>query len=165
MAYSTTRTLTWTITQARYVASKIAADLELMRSYYSKPAAEHITNLAEEAAILLAGGYLNTIEYGFRVDGKTMFALRYTARADGSLADDRAGRVPSHLNTGEAEFYSYLTGTSAYHSLTEAQREKLELPIKRTTSDEPKPGQGHWEYSRTYSSNGQGVERKVFKPY
>jgi Bacterial HORMA domain family 1 len=167
MSLSITQTRTWTITQARYVTSKIAADLELVRTHYARPSVEKITDYAEEAAQLLAERYLGWVEYGFKRNGLRVFALKYEARCDGTLSvDDRPGRVPAGLSLTGAIWYSYLDYSSNYYALTDKQRQRLKeiLPVQRGYGAEPEMGSGYWEYNRTYSSNGEGVRRQVFRP-
>lgn len=161
-----TRTQTWTITNARYVTSKIAADLDLMRAHYGFPSQQAVTNFAEEAAILLAKRYLGSVEYGAKINDKVVFALRYTARSDGTLAiDDRPGRVPADLNLRGASFYSWLTYNDEWAKLGATEKALIEgsLPIQRTTGSQPVPAYGSWSGQRTYASSGEGVERQTFR--
>jgi hypothetical protein len=167
MASSYSITRSFTITNARHVTSKIAADLGLMRAYYGWPSENEITQYAEEAAILLNERYLGTVEYGFKRNGKVVFGLKYVACSDGTLqADDRPGRVPSNLNLSETERYSYLTYTSVFQNLSPQQQAEIKdrLPVTRSPQPAPATGSGYWEQSRSYSSNGEGVVRSVFRP-
>jgi hypothetical protein len=168
MTLTITQTRTFTITNARYVASKIAADLDLLRVYHNQPTQQHITELAEEAALWLAARYLKCVEYGFRRDNVTVLGLKYTAQSDGSLAtDDRPGRVYSEIDVSNAAWYSFLEYNSAFMALSsvEATKFKATLPFLRVEAPSPQAGaKGYWEQSRTYSSNGEGVVRHVFKP-
>lgn len=163
---SGTQTRSWTITQARYVTSKIAADLDLMRAHYGFPPSAAVTAFAEEAAMLLARRYLNTVEYGAKVNGIVVFALRYQARTDGTLStDDRPGRVPAGLNLSEASFYSWLTFSNVWANLGDAEKAifESELPLQRAAGAEPAKGYGYWDNQRSYSSNGEGVTRSTFR--
>lgn len=164
-----TETRTFTITEARYVSSKIAADLQSLQSYYDSPSNEKITNFAEEAAILLSKRYLASVEYGFKKDGQVIFALKYVAKSDGTLEiDERPGKIPPGLNLSGAVFYSYLRYNAAWYQLSSAQQATVEneLPIQRTSAGEPAfSSNGLWGSSRSYSRNGEGVERNIFKPY
>lgn len=167
MSYSITETRTFTISHARYVTSKIAADLDLMRAYYGWPSADDITQYAEEAAILLNGRYLQSVEYGFKRNGKVILALKYIARSDGTLqGDDRPGRVPFGLDVSGASRYSYLCHSDSFSRLDSGQKADIEasLPISRTGSPAPETGNGYWDQSRSYSSNGEGVVRNIFRP-
>ncbi len=163
---SGTRTQSWTVTNARYVTSKIAADLDLVRAHYGWPSAELVTSFAEEAAQLLARRYLGSVEYGAKVDGVVVFALRYEARSDGSLSvDDRPGRIPIGLDLAGATFYSWLMHSLEWAKLGPAEQAVFEsgLPIQRSTGSEPNHGYGTWDNQRTYSSNGEGVARSTFR--
>lgn len=161
-----TRTQTWTITNARYVTSKIAADLDLMRTHYGFPSAKSATDFAEEAAILLAKRCLGSVEYGAKINGVVVFALRYSARSDGTLnIDDRPGRVPADMNLAGATFYSWLTYSPEWTTLGAAEQAIIEssLPVQRTAGFEPVQAAGQWSGQRSYSSNGEGVERQTFR--
>ncbi len=161
-----TQTKTWTITNARYVTSKIAADLDLMRTHYGWPSAQKVTDFADEAAVLLAKRLLGAVEYGAKVNGVVVFALKYTARSDGTLStDDRSGRVPADLNLTGASFYSFLTYNANWFALTAIEKENIEnmLPIKRSDGSQPVIGGGSWSGQRSYSSNGEGVDRQTFR--
>ena len=69
MSMTSTRTSTFTIANARYVTSKIKADLKLLQRAYGSPTDADIEAYGEEAAQLLNGGYLGTVTYGFRRNG------------------------------------------------------------------------------------------------
>ena len=162
-----TQTQSWTITHARRVTAKLAADLDLMHSFYGYPPADDVTAYAEEAAMLLAKRYLGTVEYGFKRNGAVVFALKYTAKSDGTLSgDDRAGRVPADLDLNNASFYSWLTYSAAWTSnLDAAGRASFEktLPVQRTSGSIPSMAIGTWSGDRSYSTNGEGVTRSTFR--
>lgn len=166
MSYTITETRTFTITHARYVASKIAADLELVHAYHRRPSLQDITEYAEEAALLLAARYLKSVEYGFRRDGLTIFALKYIGRSDGTLVgDDASGRVYAEVKETDT-FYSYLEYSDSFGKLSEVERERFKatLPVKRSGATPPQASpHGSWEQNRTYSTNGEGVVRTVFR--
>ena len=165
MSYTGTQTQAFTITTARYVTSKIAADLDLLRSHYQRPSQADVTAYAEEAAQLLAKRYLGTVEFGFKRNGTVVFALKYETRADGSLADDRPGKVTANLDLSGTTFYSWLTYSDKWDALDAATRAsfKSDLPVQRTGGQSPTMGNGYWEGGKSYSSNGEGVDRRVFK--
>jgi hypothetical protein len=168
MSTTLTQTRTFTISHARYVASKIAADLDLLRAYHGKPSEQHVTDLAEEASLLLAARYLRSVEYGFRRNGLTVLALKYVARSDGTLtSDDRPGRVHAEANLVGATWYSFLEYNETFLKLPQGDRDRFEatLPIQRPGAPAPQAGiDGYWEQTRTYSTNGEGVFRHVFRP-
>ena len=164
-----TTTSAFTITHARYVTSKIAADLRQLRLLYNGRLAEaDIANYAEEAALLLRDGYLERVDYGFKrntADGSEwLLLLRYVVRA-GDIADDHSGRIPPGVGLGNAYFHSYLTYTSKFFGLFQADRDRLKasLPITRTAGGEAGFATGTWGGDRAYSSNKRGVDRSVFR--
>ncbi len=166
MSMTSTRTSTFTIANARYVTSKIKADLKLLQRAYGSPTDAGIEAYGEEAAQLLNGGYLGTVTYGYRRNGSWVVALRYTARSDGTLtADDRAGGIPRGVDISGAQFYSYLTYSTKWDSLPISERNRIEslLPISRTTGPEPGTSGGYWSADRRYSYNGTGVSRGAFR--
>ena len=134
MTYSYTTSSTFTRVHARYIASKVAADLRQMQLLYGKPTSSQIDDYMEELTELLAGRYLDSVEYGFRRDGKVILSLKYTAAPDGTLiADDRAGRIPTGVDISKTIWFSYLWTNSKWSALTYSERERIEqtLPFKR----------------------------------
>ena len=61
---------TFTLTNAKYLAAKIATDLKRMQRFYGKPTDQQIEDYENEAISLLNDGYLDTITYGFKKDDK-----------------------------------------------------------------------------------------------
>ena len=166
MSMTSTRTSTFTIANARYVTSKIKADLKLLQRAYGSPTDADIEAYGEEAAQLLNGGYLGTVTYGFRRNGSWVVALRYIAQSNGILAsDDRAGGIPRGINISGAQFLSYLTYSTKWDWLSMGERERINdsLPITRTPGPEPGTNGGYWSADRSYSSNGSGVARGAFR--
>lgn len=164
-----TTTSSFTITHARYVTAKVAADLRQLRGLYGRgPTDEMIADYAEEAALLLRDGYLERVDYGFKRDtpsgSQWVLLLRYVARS-GQLTDDHSGRVPARAPIDEAYFHSYLTYTGRYLNLSPSEKERVKesLPVKRTSGDDAGFAAGTWSGDRGYSSNNQGVARSVFQ--
>src|SRR5207247_116361 len=85
MSYSFTKTATFTIIHARYLASKVAADMHLCAQYYGRPSEERIRRFAEELAQYLNKGYVGEYEFGFRKDNKRIVTWRYTVNENGVL--------------------------------------------------------------------------------
>ncbi len=169
MSTTHTESRTFTITHARYITSKVAADLRQLKLFYGSPNDEMIDAYAEEAAILLRDGYLERVDYGFRRDDERAGAqwvllLRYVAR-NGKLDDDHSGRVPPGVDVRNANFWSYLTYTAPFFALGSAEqaRVKAALPIQRNAGREAGFVRGTWSESRTYASADHGVARSVFK--
>lgn len=166
MSTTYTYSQSFTRTHARYLASKVAADLRQMRLFYGEPSDEKIDNFVEELVELLVGGYLDSVDYGFRRNDAWVVALHYKVRSDGTLdADDRAGRVPIGADISGASWYSYLRHNSAWSRLTQAERDRIEslIPVKRGHAGEPNVGSGVWVQDRIYSSNGTSFTRLTLK--
>jgi hypothetical protein len=170
MAMTHTISTTFTISHARYITSKVAADLRQLQLFYGRPSDQEISAYAEEAALLLKDGYLDHIDYGFKREdalsgSRWALLLRYTAR-NGVLADDHAGRVPADLDLAGAPFASYLIYSQAFLDLSESKRDEVEatLPIRRISGSESGFVAGTWSSDRTYSSADHGVARSVFRP-
>jgi hypothetical protein len=170
MSSTFTTSKTFTITHARYITSKVAADLRQLQLFYGSPSDDRIAAFAEEAAILLRDGYLERVDYGFkRTDmygaDRWVLLLRYSAR-NGTLDDDHAGRVPASIDVSDARFSSFLAHSRKFLDLPAAEQARIEadLPIRRTAANEAGFVVGTWGRQRTYSSSTQGLGRSVFRP-
>ena len=127
--YTYTEAATFTITHARHMAAKVATDLKRLQRFYGTPSDAAIADLEEELVQLVRAGYLGTVTYGFK-KGEAWIepTLRYTARqlAGGASAnDDDPGRVRPGANTDGAAFYSYLSYSSSWNLLSQAERERF----------------------------------------
>jgi hypothetical protein len=169
MTATATKTVTFTITDARYVGAKIGADLLLLNSLYGRPSLEGIGDFAEEAALLLRDGYLGTVDYGFRDEATNSWKLRlrYTSTTGGHLLDDRPGKLPAGAAVAGYPFCSYLTYSAAFHALTSARQGTVRdaLPVSRVGADEPVTGLGTSHSGHGYGRNGAGVTRDVFTAF
>lgn len=155
-----TATTTFSVTHARHMAAKVAADLKRMQRFYGKPSDADITEYETEVTELLRYGYLGEVTYGFKLDGKHIApTVRYTAKtlASDSGPDDDPGRITIGADVTGASFTSFLTYSDAWWALTEDQRAKC-LPIKRTTGDAPGIN-GVYVEDRTYSAGGRTLSR------
>ncbi|MDQ8044977.1 MAG: hypothetical protein REI11_10250 [Patulibacter sp.] len=166
MSATGTTSSSFTRTNARYIASKIAADLKrFQQTYDGYPNDDRIDLLIEELTELLAGGYLESFEIGYDRDGVRVVTLRYEVRADGSLADDRAGGIPRGVDITGAKRLNYLTYSEAWFALSEEARAEVKSRYSTTRTGAPAPtdGAGYWVSDRSYSSNGTGTTRKTFR--
>jgi hypothetical protein len=169
MSLTSTYQETFTITDAKKIASKVATDLKRMQRYYGSPTDQHIADLEEELAGLLKGGYLNSITYGYQRDGKWIVpTLKYTAHelSVSTENNDDPGRVPVGADINGASFYSYLISSTKWSSLTEFEKERFEkdIPIKRTGAAAPGVN-GSFNNDKTYSSGGRSLDRSTLKSY
>ena len=165
--YSATTTRTFTRTSARYIASKVVADLRRMLYYYGQPSEEWIDKYYEELTEMLAHGYVASVEYGFKQNGNRIVALHYTVRIDGTLSDSRAGGVYARANISSAHWFSYMTYADKWWALSSEERRRFQaqLPVQRTPGDEPGDGYGYWADDRSYFADGVGTQRRTFRPY
>jgi len=164
MSFSFTNTSTFTLTHARCLASKIAADLYQMQIFYGKPTDKEIEEYLEEVIILLLNNYLGSVTYGFKKGENWVIALKYSAGINGVVTtDDRSGRVTPGVNISGANWYSFLNYSATYFSAPSAERDKVmtSVPINRTNGEEPRIG-GMWNADKTYSNGGVSLNRHSF---
>ena len=162
MSYSYTRTESWSHTHARKVAGKVAADLRRLQQEYGQPSDSMIEEFLLELTILLTGGYVAEVSYGFDKYGTWIAALNYVADMSGNLdTNDRAGRIPRGTDVSDARFYSYLVFSDKWKTLSPAERLKIEaqLPFVREGAPAPSVGAGGWRSDKCYSSAGCGLRR------
>jgi hypothetical protein len=167
MTFTYTKTATFTIVHARYLASKVAADMHLCAQYYGKPAETRIREYAEELAQYLNAGYLQEYEFGYKKDGNRIVCWRYKVDSNGSLTtDDRAGRVVPYVDVTGAVFFNFLTQNFRFEKLSTAEQALFEagLPLQRTGGEPPSDGSGYWLSDRNYFSAGCGLTRQTFQP-
>lgn len=164
LSYTTTRSEVFTAAHAWHVAVKVGTDLKRMQRFYGRPSDAAILDYEKEAVVLLCGNYMEAVEYGFQREGRWVVALRYVARRDGVLVDDDVpGRVPLGVNISECNFASFLRRTQKWHTLSDAQQERIYadagISFRRT------PGNGYagnWgAVDKTYSAGGGGVTRQA----
>lgn len=168
MSTTFTTSSTFTITEAKYLTSKIAADMHLCALYYGNPGEIAIRIYSEELAILLRDGYVEAYEFGYKKDGQRVVCWRYTVHADGSVsADDSPGKVVSFADISGAAFYNHLSPSQKWFGLGESERDRVKrsLPIQRSAGELPSDGSGYWVGDRQYSSSGVGCSRQTFRPF
>jgi hypothetical protein len=163
---SFTTTTTFTRTNARYLASKIAADLRQLRGFYRRPSEETIEDLYEELTEMLSGGYVATFEAGFRKNDRRVVTVSYTVTARGSSDDERAGGIYARADVSGASWFTFMSYSLPWWQLTDNQRQRIRdsVPIDRTPGSEPTDGDGYWEAGRSYESGGTSASRRGFRP-
>jgi hypothetical protein len=166
MTASITRSASFSITDARHIGAQVGTDLRLLHNLYSRPALTAVADFAEEVALLLKDGYLDTVDYGFRDTAANSWKLRlrYRATTGGQLRDDRPGSFPRSEMVDGYPFHSYLTYSTAFHLLSDDERRRVKeaLPISRTGGTEPTAYSGTTLAGHGYSRNGVGVARHVY---
>ena len=160
---------TFTVTDARHMAAKVATDLKRMQRLYGSPDDTRIANFEAEIIEFLKEGYLGTVTYGYKRDGNWIEpTLRYTARelAGSAANDDDPGRVQPGANVEGAGFYSYMTYSAAWDRETDAEKETFRKRLPFTRSGAPEPGvNGYLSDDRTYSSGGRALNRASVRSY
>ena len=163
MSGTITQSQTFTITNARYLASKVKTDLTRMRNFYGSPSEASIEKFELELAALLAAGYLSKVTYGFRRNGAFVApSIEYTAeQLAAGWANDRPGGIMIGANIVGATFYSFLEYNSKWFNLAQSDRMAFEdtLPVQRPTADTPGVS-GYYESDRSYASGGTALSRK-----
>ncbi|MEE4209180.1 MAG: hypothetical protein V2I43_07940 [Parvularcula sp.] len=168
-SYSYTETSTFTVTHARHMAAKIAADLKRIQRFYGKPSDQEIAKYEAEVVAMIKAGYLSSVFYGFKRNGSWIEpTLQYTARdlAGGSANDDDPGKIRPRKDVSGASFTSFMSYTDAFFSLSQAERDafKAGLPFQRVSGTEP-PVYGYLASDRTYSSGGRALDRSSVRSY
>jgi hypothetical protein len=162
---TSTRTTTFSLSNAKYVASKVQTDLRQLQRWYGHPSDARIANYHGELVVLSAGGFVELVKYGFRREDAWILTVEYRFRYDGTLVgDSRAGGVRSSVNLQGAVFGSWLEHTRTWDDLSRTEREAVEanLPFKRVGAEESPYVAGSYMTDRTYSSNGSGASRRRF---
>ncbi|MEV0545073.1 hypothetical protein [Nocardia salmonicida] len=164
MTTSITRSSSFTITDARYVASKLGANLRNLNARYGKPELSMIDDYIEETAQYLKAGYLDTVDFGFKDGDRWVLRMRYTAAAGGQLRDEPPGGLPSAVEVAGYSFCSYLKHNAAFSALPSDEQDAFEagLPFQRSGAPEPTAAAGIHGNSSQYSRNGVGLSRDIY---
>lgn len=168
-SYTTTQTSSFTITHARYIASKVATDLKRFQRFYGAPSDEWIDRYEGELAGLLKHDAVDNVVYGFQRNSLwTPASVRYRAIPGGSLmADDDPGKIRPGVDVTGARFTSFLSYSNSWFDLTPDERERIEsgLPIQRTHSSPPALETGAWSDDLNYSAGGRGLGRSSVRTW
>lgn len=168
-SYTNSNTQTFTVTHAKYLASKVAADLKRMQRFYGSPSDSRIAEYEIELTEYLRRGFLSEVSYGFQRDDKWIEpTLKYTARDLSGMAgaDDDPGRIRPNADVSGATFYSYMVYSSAYHRLNQSEREAFDGTLPFSRNGAPEPGiNGYLSSDKSYSSGGKSLDRSSVKSY
>jgi hypothetical protein len=165
-----TRTVSdsFTLTHSKYLASKVTTDMRRCQQNYGKPCDSHINDYGTELALLLRDGYVAEYEFGFARGDQRLLCWRYAVNGSTlSTADDRPGRIVSGVSLQDAPWFNFLTYSSAWFALPQADRDRIrkDLPIQRVTGDGMRDGPGCWVGDLTYSAGGTSLGRRTFRPF
>lgn len=166
-SYTSTETNSFTVTHAKYIASKVATDLKRIQRFYGSPSDRSIDCYEGELAGLLKHDLVDNVVYGFQRNSLwTPASLRYRAIPGGTLVtDDDPGRIRPGVDISNARFTSFLIYSSAWFNLTSAERASIEknLPIQRSTGSEPGLESGAWADDLHYTAGGRGLGRSTIR--
>lgn len=168
-SYTLSETTTFTLTHAKHMAAKYAADLKRMQRFYGQPSDTSIANYETEMIELLKAGYLGTLTIGFRRNDMWIEpTLRYSARDlyGASANDNDPGRVKPGADIKGASFYSYLTYTPAWEKLNASEQDafKKRMPFYRGGAPEPSID-GYLVADHTYSAGGRALDRATVRSF
>ena len=162
--YTNSQTFTWT--HAKRISYRVATDLKRLQRLYGCPEDYLISMFDKELVILMLGGYIETVTYGYRRNNLWIEpTLRFTAsELNSSDSGDDPGRIQPGADVTGAGFCSYLNYSNAWRALSPPERAKLEnsLPFTRTDADEPRVN-GYWQPDLCYSAGGRGLQRATVR--
>lgn len=165
-SYTVSSTSTFTLTHAKYLASKVRADLMRMNRFYGSPSLAKIDKFEAELTVLLHGGYLQRVTYGFKRDGDYIEpTLRYTAAELLSGGDDdRPGKVTAGADVSGASFHSFLSYSDVWFKLSKEEQDKLDGAHGLLRGDAAEPGTaGYFSSDNNYSAGGRSLSRSSLK--
>src|SRR5580692_1283973 len=101
-----TNTKTYTYTDARYLGSKVAADLKQLQLLYGRPSDNEIDLYVDEFVQLVKNGYLESVDYGYKRNNKWVIAVSYEVATFNSI-DDNPGKIHVGTDIGGASWSTY----------------------------------------------------------
>ncbi|MFB9831564.1 HORMA-1 domain-containing protein [Actinoallomurus acaciae] len=156
----------FTRTHARRLAGRVTTDLRQSHVLYGSPSSSRLAEYRSELEELLADGYVDKYQFGFKRDGMVVWSLRYTVGPDGALTGG-AGGVPTGVSVAQASWFTFLSYSYTWDLLSDSAKAavKKKLPFVRGTGSLPSDAHGYWEKDRTYAAGGVGVQRAVFRSW
>jgi hypothetical protein len=159
-SYTYSDTESFTLTHAKRLASKVAADLKRFQRFYGSPSDLWIDRYERELVELLRRDALSYVVYGFKRNGCwTEAAVRYKSLSGGRLdVDDDPGRVRPNLDVSGASFTSF---RSTNRTLSDQESNEIDAAagFSRVSGSSPDLESGYWAEDRTYSAGGRGLGR------
>lgn len=168
-SYTYNDTVTFTLTHAKELASRVATDLKRMQRFYGQPSNSDIERYEAELIEYLKAGYLQEVCYGFkRGDNWIEPMLRYTAKdlAGLNTASDDPGKIVPGANIDGASFYSFLVSNGAWSLLTPQQQQNFHDRLPFIRQGAPTPGiSGYMVADKTYAAGGKALDRSTLKSF
>ena len=168
MSESVTRSESFTIANAKELASKLVADLSGCKYAYGSPSDSNINSLATEVTYLLRDGYMLKLEVGFfQPDWKRRLTWMYVVSGTTLSSAGSPGGISSGHDISGTSFQSLIWWTPKWWTETELVRTNYytNLTSKRSGTVTPTDGSGAWSTKTIgYSSGGQLLTRSAFTP-
>lgn len=159
---------TFTLTHARELASKVAADMLRCQQNYGWPTNALIEIYATELALMLKAKAVASYEFGYKRDEKRVVSWYYKVDSSGNLtANDAPGKIVTTAEISGATHFNFLTPSSTYNNMSASDRAALDasLPFQRNEGSPPADGNGRWSNDKVYNAAGTTLERWQFIPY
>ncbi|MCE1240754.1 MAG: hypothetical protein LWW83_12620 [Azonexaceae bacterium] len=168
-SFTITDSATFTITHARHMGAKVAADLKRIQRLYGGISDERIAEYEVELIEYIKAGYVDTVTYGFQINDQWIEpTLRYTARELNGydVSDDDPGKVRPGADVTGARFSSYLTYSSKWSSASQSEKDSFKgrLPFSRSAASEPTI-KGYLLNDKTYSAGGRSLARSSVRSF
>lgn len=168
-SFTITDSATFTITHARHMGAKVAADLKRIQRLYGGISDEWIAEYEAELIEYIKAGYVDTVTYGFQINDQWIEpTLRYTARELNGydVSDDDPGKVRPGADVTGARFSSYLTYSSKWSSASQSEKDLFNgrLPFSRGAASEPTI-KGYLLNDKTYSAGGRSLARSSVRSF
>ena len=169
MTGSYTISESFTKTDAKYLSSKVMSDLYQCGSLHGEPDTDDIDAYRDELTAMLAGGYVQSYEFGFKQNDERVLVWQYSINSNGELVgggDDHSGGIEARVDVSGCSYYNFMSYTKKWFDLSEADKSlvKESHTIRRSTGSLPEDGDGYWESDRSYSSGGTTAGRRTYRP-
>ena len=168
MSYTTSFSETYSLANAKILASNIITDLELCSQRYGEPGESRIEVYKEELIILLKDQYVDSYEFGFENSNEErVVSWKYKVRMNSIIeSSDSPGSMYRKADITGCNYFNFLTYSDKWSDLTDRERAKIKnsLPLQRGTGNSPADGNGYWKETKSYNSGGCLVTRRTFIP-
>lgn len=159
----------FTITHAKHIASKVAADLKRIQRFYGSPSDTMIEQYEKELIEFLKAGYLGIVTYGYQKNGNWIEpTLRFTSKdfSGFASADDDPGRIKANSDTSGAYFTSHMSYSNTWWILSQSEKDTFRrtLPFIRINAAEPGLN-GYLSQDKSYSAGGKSLSRATLNTY
>lgn len=167
-SFTYSKSNTFTLTEAKYLAAKVVTDLQRCQQIYGSPPSDMITPYHEELIALLKSGYLKSYEFGYEKDDVRVVTWKYTVEyGDLTGGNDTPGSMYRKADISGASFFNYVCPSSEWWGLSDDERAKFNrtVPFQRTGHAGYTDGNGSWKLEKAYSATGCLITRESFVPF